>query len=290
MASQSDTGGYIVGGIYALYGDIYARGSQVEPLCGLRLSGARGIFHLQEIDKNINSIKSFEMGNLNYDGTSYVQTTKSMCRAMRISIVCQVVMLAIMAFVFFFTYAQAKNGSIYNPKGINEYKSIVESLGTVATIVGIVNLVVFIVYLVNLYKWRSFFKGEDQQNVTFIFVGSLLISFIGLLRSPELVMIGWIAGFVLQFMAYKGLSTSESVSYGVRDGMAKLLKGQVMLLWMIGIGFVLILILQSGSISSLGALKTILIIALLVYAYFLSKYYRLIWAGWKDIDNSVKTV
>ena len=230
------------------------------------------------------------MGNLNYDGTSYVQTTKSMCRAMRISIVCQVVMLAIMAFVFFFTYAQVKNGSIYNPKGINEYKSTIDGLSTVATIVGIVNLVVFIVYLVNLYKWRSFFKGEDQQNVTFIFVGSLLISFIGLLRSPELVMIGWIVGFVLQFMAYKGLSTSESVSYGVRDGMAKLLQGQIRLLLMIGVGFVLMLILQSGSISSLGALKTFLIITLLVYAYFLSKYYRLIWAGWKDIDNSVKTV
>lgn len=225
------------------------------------------------------------MENLNYDAASYARTTKSMCSAMRISIICQIAMLAIMAIVLFYSYAQVSSGSIFTTKGVSEYKSLIDGLSTVMTIIGIFNLVVFVIYLVNLYKWRSFFKGEDQQNVTFIFVGSLLITFIGLLRSAELVLIGWIIGFVLQFMAYKALSGSERLSNDIREGMAKLLKGQVMLLWMIGVAVFLSLILR-GSAPDINTVKAILIIAIIVYAYFLTKYYRLIWAGWKDIEKS----
>ena len=46
MALEGYPGGYIAGGLLALYGNISARGTQVEPLCGLPLLGTCRILHL----------------------------------------------------------------------------------------------------------------------------------------------------------------------------------------------------------------------------------------------------
>ena len=49
MAPKGYSGGYIAGGLLALYGNISTRGTQVEPLCRLPLPGACRVFYIPQI-------------------------------------------------------------------------------------------------------------------------------------------------------------------------------------------------------------------------------------------------